>query len=250
MTKLYSWVKIYGFLACISGLAACGLGSLMSVDNITNATRNEVVNLGDSIFALSGEESDYLHSLSGETFRRYAVSGAYMSGDLLGMAPDILTQFDMALDDDPEIDTVIMDGGGNDILIPATALDPYNCKKNWYERQLSDSCQDLIDDIYVEAVDTINEIGRNGVDNIVFQGYYNLKFGLIGSTTLNDAVAYGNLKLSQAVENATATDNNRIFIDPTPAMTTDDITFDGVHPDESGSEKLAILVWEELEPLL
>ena len=45
-----------------------------SVPIITNASRNDVVNLGDSIFALSGKIQDYLHSWSGQTFRRYALS--------------------------------------------------------------------------------------------------------------------------------------------------------------------------------
>ena len=228
----------------------CGLGTLMSVDKITNASHNEVVTLGDSIFALSGDEREVLHSLSGETFRFYAVSGAMMAGSLLDMAPDMLTQFAEAQGDDPNIETIIMDGGGNDILIPATAFDPYNCKKNWWEWRLSTSCKNLINDVYVDAVDTLNEMGNAGVDNLIFQGYYHLKNGLIGSTTLNDAVDYGDLKLSQAVANATAI-NHRVFVDPRGHLnTSSDIVFDGVHPSESGSEKLANLVWAELEPLL
>ena len=250
MRKLKPWVKVLLVSAILPMLVACGAGVLMSVDYIHNASRNDIVNLGDSIFALSGEESDALHSLSGETFRRYATSGAYMAGSFLNLAPDMAAQFAMAQDDDPNIETLIMDGGGNDILIPATAFDPYNCKKNWWEWRLSTSCKNLINDVYVDAVDTLNEFGQAGVDNLIFQGYYHLKNGLIGSTTLNDAVDYGDTKLAQAVANCT-TIGHRVFVDPRGYLnTSSDIIYDGVHPSTSGSEKLAALVWDELEPLL
>jgi lysophospholipase L1-like esterase len=244
------WVRIVLVSTILPMLVACGMGVLMSVEYIHNASQNGVVNLGDSIFALSGEESDFLHSLSGETFRRYATSGAYMEGSFMGLAPDMSEQFDMAQDDDPNIDTVFMDGGGNDILIPATALDPYNCKKDWWESKLSTSCKNLINDIYVDTVDTLNDMGNAGVENLVFQGYYHLKNGLIGSTTLNAAVDYGDTKLAQAVANATAI-NYRVFVDPRGQLnTSSDIVSDGVHPSTSGSQKLANLVWAKLAPLL
>lgn len=251
MKALHPWVKNICIFVALPLLVACGAGTLASVSYIHNASRNDVVNLGDSIFALSGEESDFLHSLSGETFRRYATSGAYMSGSFGGLAPDMLEQFAMAQSDDPNIDILIMDGGGNDILIPATTLfDPYNCKKDWWESRLSDSCKNLINDVYVDAVNSLNEMGAAGVESLIFQGYYHIKNGLFGSTTLNAAVDYGDLKLSQAVANATMI-NYRVFVDPRGYLnTSSDIIIDGVHPSTSGSQKLADLIWAELEPLL
>ena len=51
----------------------------------------------------------------------------------------------------------MMDGGGNDILLPAVALDPYDCLTQWYEwGRLSSSCKDFIDDIYVDGEFTEN----------------------------------------------------------------------------------------------
>lgn len=229
-------------------VSACGAGFLMSVPWIRNATRNDVVNLGDSIFALSGEESDFLHSWSGQTFRRYAVSGAEIAGGSL--APDVGSQYATAKSDNPNIKTIILDGGGNDILIPATMFDPYNCKKDWWEWSLSSKCKSLINDVYVDTVNQLNQMGRDGVKNIIYQGYYHPKFGLIGSTTLKAAVDYGDYKLAQAVANATAANNYRVFLDPRPYFTNSDIIIDGIHPSNSGSRKLATLVWAKLEPLL
>lgn len=216
--------------------------SLISVPIIRNATRNDVVNLGDSIFALSGKIQDNLHSWAGQTFRRYALSGSMVS--------HIADQYDDARADDPNINTIFMDAAGNDILIPATLFDPYNCKVDWWESGLSSSCKALIDDCYVDVVDLLNQMGRDGVDNIIFLGYYHLKSGLIGTTKLNPAVDYGDAKLALAVQNATAAPNYRVFIDPRPNIVSSDIIYDGVHPSDSGSYKLATLIWAKLQPKL
>ncbi|KJS33632.1 MAG: hypothetical protein VR64_02575 [Desulfatitalea sp. BRH_c12] len=227
----------------VASLGAC---SLLSVPNITSAGNNKIVNLGDSIFALSGKISDYLHSYAGKTFRRYATSGAEIEGASIVTSFDVYSQYATAKSHYTPIETIFMDGGGNDILIPAVAFDPYNCKKDWWESSLSSTCKDLIDDVYVDTVNLLNQMGRDGVQNIIFLGYYNLKNGLIGSTSLNTAVNYGDARLAAAVANATAASNNRMFIDPRPYIVSSDITFDGVHPSDSGARKLADLIWTKL----
>ncbi len=235
------------FLLISMSLAAC---SLMSVPNITNAGNNKIVNIGDSIFALSGKISDYLHSYAGKTFRRYATSGAEIKGSNILTSFDVTAQYARAKSDNSLIDTIIMDGGGNDILIPATmAFDPYNCKKDWWEWSLSSSCKNLINDVYVDTVNLLNQMGRDGVKNIIFLGYYHIKFGLIGSTNLNAAVDYGDYRLAAAVANATAANNYRVFIDPRSKIVNSDIIIDGVHPASSGSKKLADLIWAKLRVL-
>lgn len=235
-------VTVIKALVVLALVLAAGGCSLLSVPEIRNASRNDVVNLGDSIFALSGKIQDYLHSWSGQTFRRYALSGS--------MVTHIEDQYDKARSDNPNINTIFMDAGGNDILIPATLFDPYNCKVDWWESGLSSTCKALINDVYVDVVDFLNRMGRDGVDNIIFLGYYRLKNGLIGSTSLNPAVDYGDTKLAQAVANATAAPNYRVFLDPRPYITSSDIIIDGVHPSDSGSKKLATLIWAKLSPLL
>ncbi|MDA8403474.1 MAG: hypothetical protein M0Z56_04650 [Desulfobacteraceae bacterium] len=227
---------------------AFGACSLITKPYITNAGNNKIVNLGDSIFALSGGISDYLHSYAGKTFRRYATSGAELNGGII--QPSVASQYAMAKADYATIDTIFMDGGGNDILIPATMyFDPYNCKVDWWESGLSSKCKSFIDDIYVETVTMLNQMGRDGVKNIIFQGYYNIKNGLLGTTALNQAVAYGDTKLALAVQNATAVNNYRVFIDPRSSITNSDIIIDGVHPADSGSKKLAGLIWNKLKYL-
>jgi hypothetical protein len=233
-SRMLTQIIVALFLA--TTLSAC---IVSSVDQIRNAVTNNVVNVGDSVFALSGEISDFLHSWADQTFRRYSQSGH--------MIADVADQYTLAKSDDPNIDIIFMNGGANDILIPASMLDPYNCKVDWWESSLSSSCKSLIDDIYVDAVNLLNEMDQDGVDKVIYSGYYDLKFGLVGTTDLNDAVDYGQVKLSLACSNSTV---DCTFVDPQPIMTNDDLISDGVHPTTSGSEKIASLIWAELEPLL
>lgn len=242
--------KILRFLATI-GLAAamtgCGkLGYLLSNERVVNADNNDVVFIGDSIFALSGKIQDNLEAKAGQTFRRYTISGAQLVGGFV--APSIPEQFAMAKADNPNIKTMVGDAGGNDILIPAIALDPHNCRTQWYQfGRLSNKCKAFIDDLYVAGVDFLNELEDQGVENGVLLGYYYVKNGLIPVANLKEAVDYGNSILARACANSTL---DCAFVDPRPVITNRDIIFDGIHPADSGSKKIADLIWPKLQRLL
>src|SRR5690554_3453168 len=145
-------------LAAILLLSGCSeLGYLLSNDKVTDADNDQVVFVGDSIFALSGEIQNQLEARAGATFRRYTVSGAELSGALV--PPSIPQQFRDAGADDPHIETVGGEAGGNDSLIPASALNSNSCEAPWWcFGCLSKQCRDFIDDINVDAVDFLNEM--------------------------------------------------------------------------------------------
>lgn len=238
------FVRVLVVLSLVLGLIGCGF--VVSVPWIRNADNNQVVNLGDSIFAMSGEIQDFLHGYAGETFRRYATSGAELSGGIL--APSLFSQYATAKADNPNIDIVFMDGGGNDILLPALAFDPYDCKTQWYEwGRLSGSCKDFIDDLYVDMVNLLNDMYADGVDHVIYQGYYYTKNGIFLCDDLEEAIDYGDAKIAQACQNAAG---DCIFIDPRWTINDSDIISDGIHPATSGSQKLANLIWPVLAPLL
>lgn len=228
-------------------LAGCGLGELMSAPWIADADNDDVVFLGDSIFALSGEIQSAIHADAGKTFRNYTTSGAEIEGGVI--TPSIRGQFDLAESDNPNSHIVVMDGGGNDILIPTIALaDPYDCKTQWYEfGRLSRSCREYIDDIYVDVADLLNDMSAGGVTDVVYLGYYHTKGGLLGADDLDEAVDYGDQILATACSNAIV---DCAFVDPRSVITNADIKSDGVHPTASGSSKIAGLIWSELEPRL
>lgn len=240
------FVRLGVIVLFCSMVSACGL---FSVSWITSASRNDVVNVGDSIFALSGKIHDYLQGFAGQTFRRYSKSGATLTGGDF-ITPSVDMQYAEAKADG-YIRTIFMDGGANEVLLPYVLLfDPYNCKVDWWESGLSSSCKSLINDVYVDVVNQLNQMGRDGVQNIIYLGVYHVKNGLFGSTGLNKAVDYGDTKFAQAVANATAAPNYRVFIDPRPYITNSDLIYDGVHPSDSGSYKLATLIWAKLQPKL
>ncbi len=235
------------FVVSLFALTLIGCGFVASVPWIRNADNNQVVNIGDSIFALSGEIQDFLHAYAGQTFRRYAVSGAEITGGVL--APSVASQYNTARSDNPDIDIIFMDGGGNDILLPAIAFDPYDCKTQWYEwGKLSSSCKSFIDDIYVETVNLLNDMYADGVDHVIYQGYYYTKdTWLMQLDDLEEAIDYGDVRLAQACQNSAV---NCTFIDPRSTIKDSDIKSDAIHPTTSGSQKLANLIWPVLAPLL
>ena len=240
--------KLISVLFISTALTGCGgVGGLLSNDRVSDADNDQVVTVGDSIFALSGDLQDFLESYAGETFRRYTLSGAELKGGII--ATDIYAQYEMAKSDNPNIDTIVMDGGGNDILIPAIALfDPNNCKTQWYQfGRLSSRCKNFIDDIYVDAVNLLNDMDADGVDNVIYLGYYYTKNGLFLLDSMEEAVDYGDLRLSQACRNSSV---NCQFIDPRSSIRDSNIIIDGIHPTKEGSRKLANLIWPALQPLL
>jgi hypothetical protein len=234
-------------LVTVTGGIGCGF--VASVPWIRSASVNKVVNVGDSIFALSGKIQDYLHSYSGKTFRRYATSGAELKGGDL-IAPSVVNQFAIARGDNSYIQTVLMDGGGNDILIPVlTLFDAYNCKKDWWESSLSSSCRNLIDNIYVDGVNLLNEMRARGVTKVIYLGYYYTKDSLISGnlSALRQAIDYGDNKFRTACTNSLV---SCTFVDPRSSIVNADIISDGIHPATSGSQKIANLIWPHLQPRL
>jgi len=241
-------LRLFATVLVAAGITGCGgVGSLVSNDRVSDADNDQVVTIGDSIFALSGELQDFLEGYAGETFRRYTISGAEITGGIY--ATDIATQFEIAKNDNSNIDTIIMDGAGNDILIPIiTLFDWYNCKTEWYQWWgLSSSCKSQIDDLYVDVVNVLNNIDASGVDNVIFLGYYHTKNALLWLDDVEEAIDYGDMRLAQACANSSA---NCTFIDPRSAINDGDIILDGIHPATSGSRKLADLIWPVLSPLL
>ncbi len=231
----------------LSGLVACGgAGSLISAPEVRSADTNDVVIIGDSIFALSGEIQDFLEADFNTTFRNYSVSGAQLIGGSL--ARNIPDQLDRALGDGA-VKTLIMDGGGNDILIPViVAFDPNDCKTSFFRRSLSSKCRGFIDNLAVVGADILEANANSGIQNIIYQGYYNTKFGFLGNLSrLKAAVAYGNTTIGGACANSPIPCQ---FIDPVSSIRNSDVKNDGIHPRASGSRKLANLIAPRLAPLL
>jgi hypothetical protein len=229
-------------LVTASVLAMNMVGCTVEADYTDVADRNDVATFGDSIFDLNGVIQTELEANAGETFRDYTTSGAKLSGGSL--APAVDEQYASANAANPDITTVVMNGGGNDILIPAMIFDQYRCKTKWYRPNLSSSCKNLINNIKVTQVDLLDQMANDGVEDIIYLAYYEL---VRGNDNLNQAVHYGDQKL---IEGCDGTIANCTLVDPRGTISAAQIESDDIHPTVAGSEVLAAQVWPLLEPLL
>ena len=240
MKSINRWATLLSTAVLSMGMVGCGqLGPLLSVPEVSDAQTNDVVFVGDSIFALSGEIQAQIEENAQTTFRNYAISGAQLvEGSIADSVPD---QLDKAFSDDPNIRLAVVDAGGNDILIPAIALDPNQCKTRWYRKDLSQKCKDLIDNLYVQGVDLMNSTADRGVDKAYLMGYYYVKDAFFKLDALEQAVDYGAEAFSNVCANSTA---DCTFVDTRSFINDEDIKWDGIHPKTSGSIKIGNAIWE------
>jgi hypothetical protein len=241
-------LSVIGLCILSVGSLALSCDDILSVPQLRNADNNEIVNVGDSIFALTGDIYRVLESKAGETWRHYALSGSQMIGGILGQP--IPLQYQDARNDDPNIRVVYMDGGGNDVLIPFILLDPYHCGQCnfWFCGGISRSCKSLIDDVSVETSDLLADMAGDGVQQVVLLGYYHGKLGLLGNIPLlNKALDYG---AGLAIEAAQNSNGFVDYVDPRSAFAGHEFSYilpDGVHPTYQGSKVLANMIWNAID---
>ena len=236
--KLIKIIKAMLFSVTSMALVACG----GAPDYVETADRNDVVTVGDSIFDLSGDLQRFLEAKAGQTFRDYTISGSEISGGSLARAIDL--QYADANAFNGDIDTIVMDGGGNDILIPATLGDIYGCRTKWYRPSITSRCRNLIENVYVDTVNLLNTMASDGVQNVIYLGYYELPRG---NANLGDALDYGDTRLGDACANTNA---NCTFIDPRGTIPANYVLDDDIHPTSDGSQVLADLIWPSLQAIL
>lgn len=190
--------------------------------------RDCVVMLGDSIFALSEDETAYLEDLSGHIYRHYYQNGAQLEGGSIIARDDIEDQYDDAIRDG-DIRTIIMDGGGNDMLLGGDM----------------EYSEELEAEIIAAWNRILDKAARDGVENVVIQGYYMTD---TGGVTVEDLVRMENYLEAAGEERGL----NLVYVNPStdswfasrrPSQYT---TFDGIHPTEAASERLANMVWDAM----
>ena len=246
--KHYLEVLSHAVKLLTTAFAALTLIGCVNIDPYEeNEDRNDVITVGDSIFDLNGEIQEELERRAGETFRDYTQSGAQLASGFFGTPfgiTSVTDQYSDARDANPNINTIVMDGGGNDVLIPASLGDPYGCRTHWWRWRPWSSCFSLIRRQYRNAVDLLNRMDRDGVDDVVWLGYYELPRS---NANLTQALNAGNSWLKSACSNTSA---SCTFVDPRGTVPASQVIDDDVHPTIEGSRNLAGQIWPVLEPLL
>jgi lysophospholipase L1-like esterase len=180
-----------------------------------------------------------------DTYRHYYLGGAAMSGGSFQL--NIPYQYEqMAKKDDPNIDTIVMDGGGNDVLINdrscLTQAPPQNA-----------GCAKTVDAALGRAKQLLDEMATDGVKHVVYFFYPHLDptktdgFLFGGAPAVNDTLDYAYPLARAMCEGATMP--KCVFVDTRPAFaghTADYIKSDNVHPTPAGAQVIADLVWQAM----
>jgi lysophospholipase L1-like esterase len=197
---------------------------------------DQVVMLGDSYLAVTSVAETLFTLARGvgalgptEEYRRYDAGGTQMGN---GQIP---AQFDQAVAENPDIKTVIMTGGGNDVLIGDANI----CLQT---PPPDPTCVARIDDV-LNAAEGFMQAGVDaGVENVVYFFYPHLPEGGLVQGFKNETLDYAAPLVEEMCNNAPV---NCIFVDPRPAFEGHPEYFlgDGIHPNAMGSVILANTIW-------
>jgi len=127
----------------------------------------QVISIGDSYMNWGTHTFPAdLNAAAGVTFRpTYAVGGFSMGSGGIGLIPPL---FDTAVAQDPDIIAVVMDGGGNDLLIPA--LGRPDCK-NMANSGTVAGCQAIVTDALAAADRLMTKMVAANVRDVIYFFY-------------------------------------------------------------------------------
>jgi hypothetical protein len=175
---------------------------------------SDVVTIGDSWMKLivSGIEPS-LDKAAGQTYRHRAQAGTLVLNE------QIPFQYEQEVAADPDIKTVVMTGGGNDILGSPCA---------------DAACNAVVDDVFVRLQALYAQMAEDGVQDVVVVGYTHP-----ANLAKHAALDYSIMR--NEAECTTAMLPRCHFIDGSKLNLT---LQDGIHPNSAGYDLLGKTVWE------
>ncbi len=230
-----------------SGAAGASGGPVVMPPCTTNA--NQVIVMGDSYINWATHTfGQDLANEAGETWPMYAVGGYSMGSGGIGLIPP---QFDQALAANPDIKAVVMDGGGNDILIPDTLMFPgSDACKNSLDSASMPACQMVVQTAIAAAEQLMMHMADSGVSDVVYLFYPHVPDGTaLGGDHPNAMLDYALPMTKASCDGAEQKSGGKLrchFLDLIPI-------FDGhpeyfaaldVHENSMGSAAMAKAVWQ------
>lgn len=206
---------------------------------IGSTLASEVVMIGDSYLALTTvptylwDHARAAGSLAAmETYRPYQFSGTQMSNGQIPM------QFDIAINEDPNISTVIMTGGGNDVLIGSAAI----CLS---QPPPAEPCVAAIDSVLTTAATLMDDMAEAGVKDVVYFFYPHLPPGFPFGAK-NETLDYAAPLVQALCEEHQGLDCQFVDIRPAFEGHPEYIRLDAIHPTDAGAAVIADLLWERM----
>ncbi|HVW25310.1 MAG TPA: hypothetical protein VHC69_08055 [Polyangiaceae bacterium] len=210
---------------------AAGAGGAPTHPDLGEGDGSDVVLMGDSwmsntlqIEGTGGGLAPSLIAVAKKPYRNYAVQGVMMlMADTFG--PAIPTQWDEATAMNPNIKTVVMTGGGNDIIQNPTIQS--SCTQG------TDACKMLLSQIS-DALNTLwTKMADGNVQDVVYVQYASD----VGSTaqSVRDSMAIPTICTSGRIRCHA--------VDSTDAVMKQ-IAADGIHPLQAANDRLAQVVYD------
>lgn len=212
---------------------------------------SQVVLIGDSYINWASHTLPAdLARESGQSWRNYAVGGFSMGSGGLGLIPP---EWDQAIAADPDIRTVVMDGGGNDMLIPAaTWMGGADCKNNANSPNLP-VCQMIFQTALDAATALMTKMADHGVRDVVYFFYPHVPNGtLLGGTAPNAILDYALPKVKAFCDDAINMNGGKLrchFVDLVPVFEghADWFAPTDIHPNTQGSAAMAKAIWAKMK---
>ena len=208
------------------------LKKLFLLFTIFASVSSKTIIIGDSMFAESPVKQ-YLEEDTGTVIENYALVGASLQKGWVKSIPDQYEDIKGL-----NATTIIMDGGGNDVMSNLYACQRFN-----------NNCRNMIDRVTLIAKDLMENMMNNSVNYIIYMGFFYIK-------GLNKAIDYGSEKLITICNNITKNNDIRsnlrgnitnslkygcYFSDP--RNLTIPVGWDGVHPTNEGYKLLSELIY-------
>ncbi len=221
------------------------------------ADPNQIVMIGDSyVNWITHTFPADMNAASMLTIADFAVGGTSMGSGGIGLIPP---QFDSALQSHPTIRTVIMDGGGKDILVPDTAMFPNGaqCKAMGAQASSIPDCQKIVQKALDAGTALFLHMATSGVKDAVFFFYPRVPTGTWLAADPNGMLDYALPKIQAACDGAYLTS---VQMDPAKPIRCHFVNmvpvFDGhadyfasadLHPNSTGSKAMAAAVWTKMK---
>ncbi|MET0284122.1 MAG: SGNH/GDSL hydrolase family protein [Polyangiales bacterium] len=210
---------------------------------------SQVMIIGDSyINWVSHSFPQQIVQVSGGQRWRMEAIGAWSMGS--GGAGFIPEQFKSSVMRDPDVHTVLMDGGGNDILVADPMLND-RCLEAGSSKRVK--CQEIVSIAIRAAEKLLDDALAAGVRDVVYFFYPHVPVGtLLGGPAPNEILDYALPRVKDfcdSVEEKAAGKLRCHFVDLVPV-------FEGhpewffpldIHPNSEGSEQIAKAVWAKME---
>jgi len=184
----------------------------------------DVVTIGDSYMNLDNIDGiqQSLERISGRDYRNY---GAPATQVLDGVIP---RQYTRAASEGP-IKTVVMTGGGNDILIGNIL-----CTVNW-----TSACNKTVDDVHAAIHEMRDEMLADGVEDVLI-----VMYGYATNATLRPGLEYS---MELMPESCKTTDMPRCHYTDNRTELMGKIRADGIHPTREGYDIIAKKAWDLMQ---